>query len=209
MAINVPVVQYGDRKLPQPFPGEAIIIERSHVECELNERLYGKWKSVEGMLFLTSLRLVFITSEKCSSKSRFESLELPLQGIWDEKLNQPIFGCNNISGTSQYYDNQPFQGTLTFKLYFMRGGVGTFVPQLNWALQAARRALQRSQQAEIHTNVPFMGSSEILQMQSVAYVDPSDPSTVYTMQPSIPVSAPADGTHTLRRRNVTGGGGLQ
>jgi len=52
-----------------------------------------------------------------------------------------------ISRAAQY-DGQPFEGTLVIKMYFTRGGVGTFVPALNWALTQARRALQRIPQMQ-------------------------------------------------------------
>uniref|UniRef100_A0A7S0T5K2 VASt domain-containing protein n=1 Tax=Erythrolobus madagascarensis TaxID=708628 RepID=A0A7S0T5K2_9RHOD len=205
MAVNIPLVEAagvsGASRLPQSYPGEMIVLERSGVECEMVDAV-SKWKSVKGVMFLTSLRLVFVVDVKELAKSRYESVEFPLQGVWDEELKQPIFGCNHIKFTSQFYDGQPFEGTLVIKMYFTRGGVGTFVPALNWALTQARRALQRVPQMQpVNPDLPFMSSSDVTSMQSSAFVDPSDVTVIYTTQPVMERSAQPS-SRTLRRRNV-------
>jgi len=105
MAVNIPLVEAagvsGASRLPQSYPGEMIVLERSGVECEMVDAV-SKWKSVKGVMFLTSLRLVFVVDVKELAKSRYESVEFPLQGVWDEELKQPIFGCNHIKFTSQF-----------------------------------------------------------------------------------------------------------
>ncbi|KAA8499120.1 Postacrosomal sheath WW domain-binding protein [Porphyridium purpureum] len=200
MALNVPtVVDSSGRVLPQPFPGEVFMLQRSKVECELKDAT-GKWKSVKGELYLTSLRLAFVTDPKELPKSRFISIEFPLQGIWDEALNQPIFGCNNVSGTSQYYEDQPFDGTLMFKLYFLHGGVGTFVPRLNFALQQVRASMQQS--GQVYTDSPVISAGSLDDLQRSAFVDPSDPSVVYTMsnQPRVPNTGHVSRANLRQRR---------
>lgn len=68
---------------------------------------------------------------------------MPFRGFWDEKLHQPIFGTNNLTGTLAYYDNQPFQGQLTVKLTFNDGGVPAFLAVFNKVLGATRVQLNR------------------------------------------------------------------
>jgi len=119
MALNVPlsaVESWGnERRVPQPFPGELIVLSRSGMECELYDDS-GRWKSVKGTLYLTSLRLVFVVSSKDLPKSRFESAEFPLQGIHNEQLKQPIFGCNHLALQCHYVSSSRFLSASYFLL---------------------------------------------------------------------------------------------
>jgi len=87
--------------------------------------------------------MVFRVAGNHTVKARCETMEMPFRGFWDEKLHQPIFGTNNLTGTLMYYDNQPFQGDLTVKLIFNEGGVGTFLHVFNNVLRATRIQMNR------------------------------------------------------------------
>merc|ERR1712046_153862 len=110
----------------------------------------------------------------------------------DHKFNQPIFGANYLSGlaipsatdvSAALLGGKPARFSLTFN----DGGCGTFVgifykllAELDKESGTVRRAAED-------------GS-----LNSVAYVDPSDPSTLYLSQP-----APAPGTEEDTKFEVT------
>jgi len=87
--------------------------------------------------------MVFRVEERDIAKACCENLEMPFRGFWNEKLHQPLFGSNNLTGSLNYYGNQPFKGELTVKLTFNEGGVGTFLEVFNKSLKAARIQLKR------------------------------------------------------------------
>lgn len=63
--------------------------------------------------------------------------------IRNEKFNQPVFGCNNLSGevwsTEEGGGPNGVHPPHAFSLYFKNGGVGTFLPRFYLALEHARR----------------------------------------------------------------------
>lgn len=60
-----------------------------------------RW-STAGALYLSNIRLVFV-AEKADA-SGLAGFDIPLVYICKEKLNQPIFGCNNLAGKQQMID---------------------------------------------------------------------------------------------------------
>lgn len=150
------------------------------------------FKSLPGRLFITSLRMVFMPSNQ--AKAGCQSIEVPFRGLWEERFHQPIFNVNNLTATVQYYDDQPFQGDLTIKLEFREGGVNTFLPVFNNVLGATRRQLAaEAQQADASGGgsspfpsagaMPSGGAAEYMPGNNDAFVDPHDPSKLYTTQP--------------------------
>lgn len=170
--------------------------------------------------------MVFRVAGNHTVKARCETMEMPFRGFWDEKLHQPIFGTNNLTGTLMYYDNQPFQGDLTVKLIFNEGGVGTFLHVFNNVLRATRIQMNRERISNSNSNsaaydpapipvaenpsAPPPEPSRYMQ-QDAAFVDPHDPSQIYTTtQPDInmeerreeqPAWAPSSGGMRRRRNN--------
>lgn len=128
--------------------------------------------------------------EQDQAKAAAASLEIPFRGIYDEKLNQPIFGCNNLAAGVMYYDEQPFSGDLSIRITFLEGGVNTFLPVFNNVLFATRQQLAQMQQTQQeappvavnHTTPP---PAEYFPGQNDAFVDPHDPSHIYTTQPAV------------------------
>lgn len=146
--------------------------------------------------------MVFLIDVKDRTKANAETFEMPFRGILDERFNQPIFGCNNLTTTVQYYDEQPFRGGLTMRIDFTRGGVNTFLPVFNNVLGATRAQMnaeirqsntQQMQQAiAISDTTP--SPTEYFPQSNMAFVDPSDPSHIYTTQPA--------GAETQRRNDA-------
>lgn len=166
--------------LPAPFPNESVVLKRAGMTLELDgvHTRSGKWSS-KGDLFLSDVRLVFVAEKPDSSG--LVGFDLPLVYIEKDKLNQPIFGCNNLAGKvwPAVAGGGP-RGTLPphdFKLSFKEGGIGTFYPLYYALLDRARRMQAAATQA------PVMEPEYTQQLVHQAFVDPNDPSTVYLTQP--------------------------
>ena len=93
MAINPPL---GADGFPLKLPGEQFILERPGIDFQLKLEKSGKFKG-SGNLVLTTKRLVLINS-KASKNDKFNSFEIPLVLIFNEKFKQPIFGANYWMG---------------------------------------------------------------------------------------------------------------
>lgn len=128
--------------------------------------------------------------EADQQKAGAVTFEMPFRGIFKEKLNQPIFGCVNLTADVLYYDEQPFSGDLSMKIDFIEGGVNTFLPIFNNVLGATRQQLSRLQQVqdyvppvEVADSTP--AAQDYFPGQNEAFVDPQDPSRIYTTQPVV------------------------
>jgi hypothetical protein len=126
-------------------------------------------------------------------------LTSPQAYVRGERFNQPIFGCNNLSGSvfSVGEEGGP-AGSLpphTFKIYFrevrgavqalyaayfiantkrcVQGGCGTLLPLFFNALQQAREAAQSPLVA------PRGAMLEMRDLRTSAYLDPNDPTLLY------------------------------
>lgn len=133
--------------------------------------------------------IVFLFSDSCKGKANAESFEMPFRGLWNERFHQPLFSCNNLTASIQYYDDQPFSGDLSMQLDFVEGGVNTFLPVFNNVLYATR--VQMDAERRTADNVPPVAISsvtphpeEFFPQNNVAFIDPSDPSRIYTTQPA-------------------------
>ncbi len=106
-----------------------------------------------------------------------------------DKLNQPIFGCNNLAGRVwPAVDGGGPAGGLPphdWKVLFKNGGIGTLWP-LYYAL--TQRARREGAMAKLAAAAPGKVQEEVQQLAHAAFVDPNDPSTVYLTQP-VPDSA--------------------
>lgn len=134
--------------------------------------------------------MVFLVQESDRGRAACESFEVPFRGLWDERFHQPIFGCNNLTATIQYYDEQPFTGALTMRIDFIEGGVNTFLPTFNNVLISTRRQMAEEANQSNQDNIPPVPLSEntpdaadFFPERNTAFVDPSDPSRIYTTQP--------------------------
>lgn len=190
MALNVPLTHGHDGPFPLPFQGEIFLLTRDKTELTFRDSA-RQAKKLKGRLFMTNLRMVFLIREADQQRIGAQSFEIPFRGLWDERLNQPIFGAINLTATVQYYDEQPFTGDLTMRLDFAEGGVGTFLHAFNNVLGVTRTqmARERAQQQHAPPPIPTPQSAptetHFNHDQNTAFVDPRDPSRLYTTQPTV------------------------
>ena len=190
MAANCPLVMGYDQKLtPAPFAGEYFVLGRGGIKIEVDNvrTKSGKWKA-EGALFLSHVRLVFVTPK--ADSSGLQSFDFPLTLVNSEKFNQPIFGCNNLSFCCNPIDGGANPAPHKVKLYLTQGGCGTLLPMLWRLLELTRQELMRVEQqrrASQYPTVVYSHDNFLPQVQQMAtntaYVDPNDPSTIYVTQP--------------------------
>jgi hypothetical protein len=188
MALNVPLTDGPDGTFPLPFPGEVFVLTRDKICLSLKDADMDL-KSLRGRLFVTSMRQVFLPSDAAKARG-VQSVELPWRGLWDERFNQPIFGVNNLTATVQYYDGEPFNGTLAVRLDFKEGGCNTYLPVFNNILRATRAQLRLESGAAEASPIPSPGAaasvpSEYYPGHNDAFVDPNDTSRLYTTQPVV------------------------
>lgn len=208
--------------LPVPFVSEVMVLMRQGIEFHVDHLPSlggGKW-AAKGTLYMSSVRMVFVASRPTPAPSGaatpLHAFDMPLLYISGEKFNQPIFGCNNISGRVLPVQGSPeaapsgpsVQLPHNFTIYFMEGGVGTFLPVFGNLLRGLRAAnpaaaslagaaggASSSASREESSISPLPTSQPVQVLESVrsAYVDPKDPTVVYVEQPS-------SFSSTLRRR---------
>lgn len=134
--------------------------------------------------------MVFMIRQQDQQKAGAATFEMPFRGIYDERLNQPIFGCINLTAGIMYYDEQPFSGDLSIRINFAEGGVNTFLPIFNNVLGATRQQLAQTQQTQqqappVAVNESAPPPAQFFPDQNDAFVDPQDPSHIYTTQPVV------------------------
>ncbi|WIA21976.1 hypothetical protein OEZ85_004333 [Tetradesmus obliquus] len=183
MAANPALVQtFNNELIPAPFANEVFVLKRPKVGFELDgvQTRNGKW-STTGALYLSNVRLVFV-AEKADA-SGLAGFDMPLVYVCKEKLNQPIFGCNNLAGQVWPAVNGGGpSGSLpphSFKVLFKEGGIGTFYPLFYALAERARKAGAAQRQAPLAQAAPA-----VQELVHKAFVDPNDPSTIYLSQPA-------------------------
>jgi hypothetical protein len=155
-----------------------------------------RWKTT-GAVYVSNIRLVFVADKP--DPSGLAGFDLPLVYISSEKLNQPIFGCNNLSGACfPAVEGGGPSGSLpphSFKVLFKNGGMGTLYPlfyalrqralRADAAARASAAAAEHAPASTAATPSPPLEKerAEVEALQRKAFVDPSDPSTVYLTQP--------------------------
>ncbi|KXZ56958.1 hypothetical protein GPECTOR_1g864 [Gonium pectorale] len=186
MSTNPALVTTPTGLCPAPFPDEVFVLHRTGVQCELHgvqTRVKG-WQA-RGVLYLSNIRLVFVSDRP--DESGLRAFDFPLVYVRQDKLNQPIFGCNNLSGQVwPAVERGGPAGELPphdFRIYFKEGGIGTFYPLYYTLAERAKQALAAAQERArgggggglVEPNPP----TYVAGLVSHAFVDPADPSTVY------------------------------
>jgi len=141
----------------------------------------GSKVEIKGTLYLTTIRIVFVPSVM---NTYFTAIDLPLQGITDDKFEQPIFGSNHLMGTIAPVPGRGLVNPAKFRLYFHDGGAGTFLHVYFGLMEKIHHAPRVS----VTSHPPPLFTPP--QMQSFmeeqqAYIDPSDPSVLYIAQPEV------------------------
>jgi len=182
MSANPALVQTVTGQLvPAPFANELFVLTRPKVGFELDgvQTRNGKW-SATGALFLSNVRLVFLADK--ADSSGLQAFDMPLVYVHKDKLNQPIFGCNNLQG--QVWPAVPGGGPggglppHNFKVLFKEGGIGTVYPLFYALAERARKADLAARQGTLQQNKEVVDG-----IVHKAFVDPNDPSTIYLTQP--------------------------
>jgi hypothetical protein len=126
-------------------------------------------------MILTTARLVCVNQ---NSNSNFKAFDIPLALLIKEDFNQPIFGSNYISGTVKSLLNL-IPGNFKFKIWFMEGGCGTFVPNFLNLVASVRKNNGKGVEQK------FINSISTGTFAKSAYIDPNDPSVIYLEQPEV------------------------
>ncbi|XP_036063875.1 postacrosomal sheath WW domain-binding protein isoform X1 [Onychomys torridus] len=88
-----------------------------------------------GVLFLTSYRVIFVTSRSLSDPML--SFMMPFHLMSNCTVEQPILGANYIKGTIQAAPDGGWEGSATFKMVFRKGGAVDFAQLMAKAAYAA------------------------------------------------------------------------
>mmetsp|Transcript_20796 Transcript_20796/g.48235 ORF Transcript_20796/g.48235 Transcript_20796/m.48235 type:complete len:226 (-) Transcript_20796:108-785(-) len=179
MAINPTLAKDDAGNLfPIPMSGETWLLKRDDINFECKVPSGGKL-SGSGCFYLSGKRIVFIASGR-SSRQDFKAFDIPLKLLLREtvKFQQPIFGANYLEGqiTGENLDaSSPLAGGYTsWSLTFRAGGCGTFLPIFYKLLHE----IEASGEDNALTKAARQG-----RLNQVAFVDPSDPSTLFVTQP--------------------------
>ena len=161
---------------PVPMSGEMFVLSRSGIAFSAKS---GRTKfDASGDLYLSTLRLVFVSK----SGTGLQGFDIPMATISEESFNQPIFGANNLTGTSPPL-NSDLTEPITWRLGFNNGGVGTFLPLYFRILSEMRR---RMSQGPATASAEVFSAADAQQIVHAAFVDPNDPSKLYVSQPAVP-----------------------
>ncbi|KAJ6943905.1 hypothetical protein NC652_009363 [Populus alba x Populus x berolinensis] len=183
MALNPQLYPNG---MPVPFENELFVLARDGVEFEV-DKIPGCGKvKAKGTIYLSNIRMVFVASQPVGN---FYAFDMPLLFIHEEKFNQPIFHCNNISGFVEPVvpetENRALYSTHSFKILFKEGGCGTFVPLFLNLISAVRQYNQQVNSAPRPWIDPLQAAqTPVDEMMRHAYVDPNDPTRIFLQQPA-------------------------
>ena len=162
--------------------GEHFLTARSGVQCSVKVQGLPEL-SAWGSVFLTHLRIVFTAKKPVAlgDGQFFEAFDFPLNTLAQEQFHQPIFGANYLSGVVQPIAGMGLPGPAEFRITFKEGGCGTFLYCFMRALREARVASRAAASGAARPSISAAVPS--------AFVDPSDPSVIFVVQPDVPLSS--------------------
>lgn len=185
MAVNPELFSNG---MPVPFVNEMFVLARDGVEFEIDKipGSHGGHVQAKGTIYLSNIRMVFVANKAVGSLIAFD---MPLLYVRQEKFNQPVFFCNNISGLVEPVvpegQHIALYSTHSFKILFKEGGCGTFVPLFLNLIASVRQYFQHSPYPTTEGVDPLQASqTPVDEMMRHAYVDPNDPTRIFLQQPS-------------------------
>ena len=137
-------------------------------------------------MFLTNYRMVFVPKKQTPT---VQAIEIPLLFIDNEKVSQPILGCNNLSGLCRPVDAPPNSSErIKWRLNFTNGGMGTMVPLFYATLEYLRVSARRSApQIDPEPPAPMKEAPSFVKS---AFLDPNDPTQIYLVSPVEPAQQP-------------------
>ncbi|KAK8794153.1 hypothetical protein WA171_003278 [Blastocystis sp. BT1] len=177
MSVNPGIGQDG---VPILFVGEKLLLRRNRMR--LISKIGNFNVKSDGILYLSTVRLIFIADKQTES---FTGLDVPLMSIRNEKFNQPIFGSNNLSFNVVPQTGWGESYQFSVVLEFRNGGAQTFL-RIFWKLMSTVNDVRN---LPVATAVPTP-AMEVASGNWVrtAFVDPSDPTYIYTSQPVQPTT---------------------
>ncbi|XP_052016262.1 postacrosomal sheath WW domain-binding protein [Apodemus sylvaticus] len=122
--------------------GESLLKKCSYVDLSFPQSPSGSSLfsgTKRGALFLTSYRVIFVTSR--SDNDPMLSFMMPFHLMNNCTVEQPIFGANYIKGTIQAAPDGGWEGSATFKIVFRKGGAINFAQLMAKAASAAAQGV--------------------------------------------------------------------
>ncbi|VDN93628.1 unnamed protein product [Brugia pahangi] len=118
------------------YNGEMILVYTDEVNCHFENIPSNIFKgNKSGNLYLTSHRIIFINRKNDSLRS----FSIPFHCMKDLKLEQPVFGANFLKGVAIAQPGGNWNGQVTWKLTFSKGGCIDFGMALLKAVDMAQR----------------------------------------------------------------------
>lgn len=147
----------------------------------------GKFKA-KGNVQLTNVRILFMAkSPSVQHGHPFRSFDVPIRAITNVHFNQPIFGCNNLTGKTHPISCLGVSQEVSWTCFFMEGGTGTFVPVFLRLMDRASAETQQQQQpvmaSPVQPQQPMMFGA-VQQPPPPPYAYPSQPQYYPSQQPS-------------------------
>lgn len=137
--------------VPKLYENEVLFLKKNNIKFTIDER------SHDGIVYLTSLRLVLVAAEY--------SFDIPLANIKKESMNQPIFSPINISGDVTMINDENI--TKKWKINFYNSA-NTLIYVFTNTLEKMRNYLDKSK-----------NKSTVVQTPISAFIDPNDSSVLY------------------------------
>lgn len=176
MALNPPLLAGG---LPAGIVGEYYLLQRTGIDATIEEPSVGKQKLSNATLYVTTVRICVVAPK--ASSTGLQAIDIPLQGISGEEFKQPILGANRLEGTVANVPGRGLAAPAKFSLKLTHGGANTFL-RVFFALRekylSADAAHRSSWLAPQHMQQWVSNTAQ-------AFVDPSDPSRLYLVQPPV------------------------
>merc|ERR1711916_274499 len=114
----------------------------------------------------------------------FESFDIPLKLLSEEKFNQPwFFGPNNLTGVTEPISGSGLPGPAKFKLSFYKGNAALFLYFFIRAVAEMRVRVPRQEQFKQSKFLSFQAQNGGLSEQAAAYQDPNDPTKIFVTNP--------------------------
>ena len=108
----------------------------------------------------------------------FFSFDIPIQLLYGEGTEFPLFGATYLYGSSLPYKNM-LPGKSHFKLWFKNGGCDTFIKLLDRTIKENRKSRSNNMSFE---NTVFYQDMRNGKFNFNAFVNPNDPSKIITQQ---------------------------
>lgn len=175
MALNPPISLEGT---PFRLENENILLKRKGMHIEIKSDKLKSKISTKGKVFLTTARMIFVSSKFKSDK--FKSIDMPLANLRKKDFKQPIFGSNYLK-----FDCLPLYNLLPgrchIKLWFTEGGCDKFLKIFSYVDKQIGEEIKSGRMSNnLGTNYNTGQFS-----QQFGYQDPSDPTVIITQQPQV------------------------